>query len=111
MSPPPTYSTAATSSLLAVDAPLSDAPMNRSEAASILGIAAILVWVRWTTGAWLAQILMALPSVTACYVGEKVWEHRRHWYVVPKGWRLPKVEVACLASAVVSLFLGALILA
>ena len=52
-------------------------------------------------------LLMALPVLTACYVGEKVWVHRRHWYTVPAGWRLPKVEVACLTAAVGSLVLGA----
>jgi hypothetical protein len=55
-------------------------------------------------------VLMALPVAAACYVGEKIWQHRRHWFVVPAGWRLPKVEVACLLVAVVSLAAGAYIL-
>jgi hypothetical protein len=56
-------------------------------------------------------VLMALPVAAACYVGEKVWQHRRHWYRVPAGWRLPKVEVACIGVAVVSLWAGAWVLA
>jgi hypothetical protein len=56
-------------------------------------------------------MLIVLPIVVASYVGEQIWKHRRSWYHVPKGWKLPKVEVACMASAVVSLFGAALILA
>jgi hypothetical protein len=56
-------------------------------------------------------VLMALPVAAACYVGEKIWLHRRHWYRVPDGWRLPKVEVACLAVAVGSLWAGTVVLA
>jgi hypothetical protein len=56
-------------------------------------------------------VLMALPVAAACYAGEKIWQHRRHWYTVPAGWRLPKVEVACTAVAVCSLWAGAYILA
>ncbi len=55
-------------------------------------------------------VLMVLPIVTAAYVGEKTWQHRRHWYTVPAGRRLPKVEVACIASAVGALFVGAWVL-
>jgi hypothetical protein len=56
-------------------------------------------------------VLMALPVAVSCYVGEKIWLHRRSWYQVPAGWRLPKVEVACLLVAVVSLVSGAMVLA
>lgn len=55
-------------------------------------------------------VLMVLPIATASYIGEKVWQHRRHWYTIPAGLRLPKVEVACIASAVGSLFAGAWVL-
>lgn len=56
-------------------------------------------------------VLMVLPVAVASYVGEKVYQHRPHWFVIPDDWRLPKVEVACFASALGSLFVGALILA
>ena len=52
-------------------------------------------------------VMMAVPLVVASYVGEKTWQHRRHWFKVPAGWRLPKIEVACLAAALGSFVLAA----
>lgn len=57
-----------------------------------------------------ALVAFATPVAVACYVGEKIWQHRRHWYVVPKGWKLPKVEVACLGAAIGSFVAVGLIL-
>lgn len=57
-----------------------------------------------------ALVAFATPVAVACYVGQKVDQHRPHWYVVPKGWKLPKVEVACNLAAIGSLMVVALIL-
>ena len=57
-----------------------------------------------------ALVTAATPIAVAAYVGEKIWQHRRHWFIVPKGWKLPKVEVACLAASVSSFAAVGLIL-
>jgi hypothetical protein len=57
-----------------------------------------------------ALIALVTPILVASYVGEKAWEHKRHWFQVPKGWKLPKIEVACFTSSVASLILIALVL-
>lgn len=48
-------------------------------------------------------IALAAPIIVAAYIGEWAWNHRRHWYEVPTDWRLPKIEVACLAGSILTL--------
>lgn len=55
-------------------------------------------------------LAVVFPVLVASYVGEKVWEHKRHWYVVPKGWKLPKVEVACFGAVIAALGFLAVVL-
>jgi hypothetical protein len=54
-------------------------------------------------------LTLALPVLTAWYVADKVEALRPHWFADPGGVKIPKVEVATLASVVGSLFLLALV--
>lgn len=55
-------------------------------------------------------IAIALPALASSYVAEKAWRHRREWFKDPGGAKLPKVEVACLATVIATLVLVALAL-
>lgn len=50
------------------------------------------------------------PIVVAAYVGKWAWNHRRGWFIVPKGLKLPTIEVACLGASIGTLLLVAVAL-